>query len=374
MKYTRSPRYWMDGKSPAARASVIAGLALFLTGCGQSDTPEAEQVRPVKAVTAQTRAVSESVSLSGQIRAEEEINLAFRMDGQLVERRANVGNWVETGEVVARLDPKIAMNTERTAEADLSAARSALTQADRNEKTQRDNYNRGALPRPAYDQAVQQLQSAQAQVDAAQARLNSAHLQVGFTELRAEAAGTVIAKGAEPGEVVRAGQPIVQIARAGRKDALFMVPPRLMYMQGGSQSLPVEVSVTDNPNIRVTGFIREVGVQADPITRAIPVRITLPNAPDEMRIGATVTGGITLSSPAMMEIPSSALTESRGDPALWVVHPTTQEVQLRRVQVARYNPGSVIISSGLQNGEKVVTAGVQTLRPGQRVKLLDGSK
>ena len=246
------------------------------------------------------------------------------------------------------------MNTSRAAEADLAAAKAALAQVDR--------------------RAAQQLQSGQAQVDAAQARLNSAQLQLSFTELRTEVAGIIIAKGAEPGEVVRAGQPIVQIARLGKKEATFDVPSRLMFLQGVSQSPPIDVSISENPNIRVIGYIREIGVQADPVTRSIPVKVSLPNAPDEMRIGATVTGEITISSPAMMEIPSTALTESRGDPALWVVNPSTQEVSLRRIQVVRYNSGSFIVSSGLRDGEKVVTAGVQTLRPDQKVKLLDGSK
>jgi RND family efflux transporter MFP subunit len=351
----------------------VAGISFLLAACNQSDAPETEQIRPVKVVIAQTRAVSESVVLTGRIVAEEEVNLAFPMDGRLIDRRAMVGTIVEAGEIVARLDPQIAMNTAKAAEADLAAARAVFLQADRVEKREKENYNKGILPRAQYDQIVQQLQTAQAQVEAAQARYNSAQRQVSLTELRTEVAGIVLNKGADPGEVVRAGQVIVQIARLGKKEARFEVPTRLLFIEGVSQSPPIEVALTDNPRIRVTGYIRDIGVQADAVTRAVPVRVTLPDAPDEMRYGATVTGGISISTPAMMEIPSTALTESRGDPAVWVFNTSSEQVQLRPVRVARYNPGTVIISGGLRDGERVVVAGVQSLRPGQRVKLLNTS-
>jgi membrane fusion protein, multidrug efflux system len=352
---------------------LLAGLACCLAGCFESEPAPTEPIRPVRALTVQTRAVSQSISLTGHIMPEEVINLAFRLDGKLTERSLTSGAIVRTGELVARLDPQIQQNTARAAEADLSAARASLTQAERTESREKENYNKGVLPKAQYDQIVQQLQSARAQVDAAQARLNSAQQQVGYTELRSEVDGIVIAKGAEPGEVVRAGQPIVQIARGGKKDAVFDVPPRLLNTQGLAQSPPIEIALADNPSVRMTGFIRQIGVQTDAMTRTVPVRVALPNATDEMRFGATVNGSIVIPATALMEIPSSALTESKGEPAVWVVSPRGQ-VSLRSVRVARYNPGSVIISEGLDNGEKIVTAGVQSLRPGQTVMLLDPAK
>ena len=71
-----------------------------------------------------------------------------------------------------------------------------------------------------------------------------------------------------------------------------------------------------------------------------------------------------------MEIPASALTEANGRPAVWVVDPQSKTVSLREVDVLRHNPATVVISQGLEAGDLVVTAGVQTLRPGQKVQLL----
>jgi RND family efflux transporter MFP subunit len=346
----------------------IAGLGCCLGGCFDSDPVPAEQVRPVKALVVQTRTVGNSVTLTGHIAPEETINVSFRMDGKLTDRPVNTGDLVLAGQLVGRLDPQIQQNTARAAEADLAAARATLTQTEKNESRAK-----GVAPKAQYDQTVQQLQSARAQVDAAQARLSSAQQQVRYTELYTEVEGIVIAKGAEPGEVVRAGQPIIQIARRGKKDAVFDVPPRMMNIQNVSQKPPIDISLVDNPDIRTTGYVRDIGVLTDATTRTVPVRVSLPNAPDEMRLGATVTGALSIASPSFMEIPSSALTESRGEPAVWVVSPSNN-VSLRAVQVARYNPGSVIISGGLNNGETIVTAGVQSLRPGQAVKLLDTAR
>jgi len=89
-----------------------------------------------------------------------------------------------------------------------------------------------------------------------------------------------------------------------------------------------------------------------------------------MRLGATVTGTIQLGSAPVIEVPASALTEASGRPAVWVVDPTSQTVALRNIDVARYEPSSVVVSQGLEAGEIVVTAGVHALRPGQKVRLL----
>jgi membrane fusion protein, multidrug efflux system len=76
------------------------------------------------------------------------------------------------------------------------------------------------------------------------------------------------------------------------------------------------------------------------------------------------------SAPPGVEVPASVLTQASGRPAVWVVDPQSQTVSLRNVDVLRYDPANVIVSQGLETGEIVVTAGVQTLRPGQKVRLV----
>jgi len=215
--------------------------------------------------------------------------------------------------------------------------------------------------------ASQALQSAEAEVHSAQAQVNLNENKLAYTALFADARGAVTATGAEPGEVVRAGQMIVQLAREGGRDAVFDVPEQLI--RTGPRDPVVQIVLTNEPKVTATGRVQEVAPQADPTTRTFQVKVGIVDPPDTMRLGSTVTGSIKLSPPPGVEVPASALTEANGRPAVWVVDRQTQTVSLRPVNGLRYDPGKVGIAQGLQTGEIVVTAGVQTLRPGQKVRL-----
>jgi len=355
----------MSPKIPHAMLAV----AVMLAGCHESAPPPPE-ARPVRTVTVERRAGGEPVSLTGQIRAQDEVSLAFRIDGRVLERRLNIGDRVKAGQLVARLDPLIQQNGLRSAQANLSAAQGQLTQARNTFERQQALVIKGFTTRAQFDQAQQGLQTAQAQVDSAQAQLRNAQEQLSYTELYADADGTVTDKGAEPGEVVRAGQMIVKVARQGGRDAVFDVSAQLI--RTGPRDPVVQIVLTDDPKVKTTGRVREVAPQADPATRTFQVKVGLTKPPEAMRLGATVTGTIQLGSAAVIEVPASALTEASGRPAVWVVDPTSQTVSLRNIDVARYEPNTVVVSQGLEAGEIVVTAGVQALRPGQKVRLLGG--
>jgi RND family efflux transporter MFP subunit len=161
---------------------------------------------------------------------------------------------------------------------------------------------------------------------------------------------------------------IVQLARQGGRDAVFDVPEQLI--RTGPRDPLVEVALSNDPQATATGRVREVAPQADPATRTFQVKVGLINPPDTMRLGSTVIGRIRLVAAPGVELPASALTQSNGSPAVWVVDPKSLAVSLRAVKVAQYDPATVVISEGLETGELVVTAGVQTLHPGQLVRLL----
>ena len=163
---------------------------------------------------------------------------------------------------------------------------------------------------------------------------------------------------------------IVRVARQGGRDAVFDVTAQLI--RTAPRDPVVEVALPADPGVRTTGRVREVAPQADPETRTFEVKVGLTDPPEAMRLGATVTGRIRLTAPEAVEIPASALTEAKGQPAVWVVDPESRTVALRNIGVLRYDPASVVVSHGLESGEVVVTAGVQALHPGQRVRLLGG--
>jgi RND family efflux transporter MFP subunit len=346
-------------------------IAATVTGCDKP-APPTPQARPVRTVTVERGAEGETVSLTGHVRAKDQASVAFRLDGRMIERPVNVGDVLKAGQVVARLDPQIQQNALNSAQANLASVEAVLTQARLTFGRQQQLLKDGWTSPANFDEARQKLETIQAQVDAAQAQLRTAQDQLSYTVLSADAPGAVTAVGAEPGEVVRAGGMIVQVARQGGRDAVFDVPEQLI--RTGPRDPQVEIALTDDPQVKAAGRVREVAPQADSATRTFQVKVGITDPPEAMRLGSTVIGRIKLSAPPGVQVPASALTEANGRPAVWVVDPHSQTVTLRSVDVPRYDPASVVISQGLETGDLVVTAGVQTLRPGQKVQLLGAVK
>lgn len=344
-------------------------VAAAVSGCDKP-APPASQARPVRTVTVEQRAGGEIVSLTGQVRAKDQASLAFRLDGRMIERPVNVGDVVAAGQIVARLDPQIQQSALRSAQANLSSVEAQLNEARITFWRQQELLKDGWTSRANFDKAQHSFETLQAQVDAARAQVRIAEEQLSYTVLSADAPGAVTAMGAEPGEVVHAGGMVVQVARQGGRDAVFDVPEQLM--RTGPRDPAVEIALTNDPQVKATGRVREVSPQADPATRTFQVKVGITDPPEAMRLGATVTGRITLSAPPGVEIPASALTKTNDGPAVWIVDPHSQTVTLRSVHVLRYDPTTVVISQGLETGDFVVTAGAQTLRPAQKVQLAGG--
>jgi membrane fusion protein, multidrug efflux system len=340
----------------------------ILTGCNEEPETAPREIRPVRTVTVEKSESAVPVVLTGRIQALDEPSLGFRISGRMVERAINVGDRVQAGQLLARLEPHNELNALRSAKANLAAAQAKLTQVSNHFDRQQTLLSQGWTTRANFDQAKREMQTAEAQVESAEAQLEAAHDQVSFTELKADAEGVVTAVGAEPGEVVQAGQMIVRLARQGGRDAVFDVPAQVL--RSAPNDPLINVRLTDDATVSTTGRVREVAPQADPDTRTFQVKVGLTEPPEAMRLGATVTGTVQMDAVPVIEIPASALTKFNGDPAVWVVDPTTLTVATRNVDVLRFDPGTVTVSQGLDKGDVVVTAGVQALRPGQKVRLL----
>jgi membrane fusion protein, multidrug efflux system len=352
---------------------VLAGLtAILLAACQPEADTASPQVRPVRTVTVVKRDVGEMVSFTGRIQAENEARLAFRIPGRMIERPINVGDHVEPGQVVARLEPHDELNALRTAQAGVAAAQARLNETQNIYERQKTLLARDIASRAQFEQAEATLKTARAQLDTAEAQLKAAKDRVSYTELRVDAAGTVVATGAEAGEVVQAGQMIIRVARKDGRDAVFDVPAQLL--RSAPSNPVITVSLTDDAAVTATGRVREVSPQADPVTRTFEVKVGLTDPPAAMRLGSTVVGRMKLDTAPVIEIPATALTESDRGPAVWVVDPKDMTVSLRNVEVARNDPATVAIAEGLDSGEIVVTAGAQALHPGQKTRLLDASR
>jgi RND family efflux transporter MFP subunit len=349
-------------------ALPLLALAMALAACDDAAPPPPAEIRPVRFLTVESRTGGDLATLTGVIEAEQLVSLSFRIGGRVIERAVNAGDAVVAGQVVARLDPKDEENGLRAARAAVVAARGQLIEARNNYVRQRELLESGFTTRVRYDQAVQTLQTVQAQMDTAQAQMNIAENRLGFTVLVADASGTVTARGVEPGEVVQPGQMVIQVAREDGRDAVFDVPPVLKDQAPADPA--IDVFLTMDPSTRAVGRVREVSPRADPVTGTFRVRVGLDRPPPTMRLGTTVTGQVEIGGSAGIHVPASALNRSQGTPAVWVIDPATETVALRPVELGAFDAARALVVQGLEPGDLIVTAGVQALRPGQKVRLL----
>jgi RND family efflux transporter MFP subunit len=340
--------------------------AVLASACGRGGEEQAEEVRPVRVMTIESHAAGNSIALTGRLQAQTEVNESFRIDGRLVERKVDVGDRVRSGQVLARLDPMNEESNLQSARAQLGAAEARALEARFNFTRMRDLVADHAVSRALFEQAEAMSKVTQSQVASARALVDIAQNRLSYTNLAADAAGVVTARGAEPGEVVNAGRMIVQIAREGAVDAVFDVPARIKDIAPANPE--ITVAVTSDPNVTARGKVREVSPRADPVTGTFAIRVQLDNPPPAMRLGSTVTGYMALGAAPAIEIPASALIRPGGKPAVWVVDTKSGTVSLRQIALAGFDQERVQVSQGLEAGDVIVTAGAQVLRSGQKVR------
>lgn len=350
---------------------AVATLAL-LSACDRGNDELAPEVRPVRTVTIATNTADGTTSLTGTVQAENEINQSFRIDGRLIERNVSVGDAVRAGQLVARLDSQNEETSLQSARAQLAAAQARLVEANNNFDRMRNLVAANAVSRAQFDQAEANRTAAASQMESARSQVALAENRLGYTRLASSVAGVVTVHGAEPGEVVGAGRMIVQIAREGARDAVFDVPARMK--DSASRDSEITIVLTSDPKVTATGRVREVSPRADPVTGTFRVRVGLDNPPPAMRLGSTVTGRVQVGEVTGIEIPASAVFRSDRQSAVWVVDPKAGAVAIRNVEVRASDPTRVRVASGLKPGDVVVTAGVQALRPGQKVRVLEAAR
>jgi len=345
-------------------------LLAALVACHKEEKAASHAIRPVRTVAVELQEGGEKVSLTGEIQPRYQADLGFRVNGKILERPVDVGTQVKKDDLLARLDPQQYKQDLEVAKSEIAVAEAELNRSQAQEYRQRELLKNGHTTQVAYDQALKTFKTAQARLDAARARQVQASENLGYTELKADNDGVITAIGADPGQVVSAGQMVVRLAQPGEREALFNIA------EGAFKKRPTDPTVTvhlvSNPEIETAGKVRYISPQADPATRTYTVRVSLPDAPPQMRLGANVVGTVTLDQGQTVSIPGSALFQKDGKPAVWLVE-KDKTVQLKPITVQRYQGDSVVVGDGLAQGDVVVTAGVQKLLPGQKVALMDAS-
>ena len=360
-----------------SRASLSIGIFIglatlaILPGCKDADVEKTE-IRPVRTMIVDPKPIDDDREAVGEIKPRYESDLGFRVSGKVLSRTVDIGDRVKSGSVLARLDEQDFQNKLRSAEADVASAQAVLTEAQGTEDRQTQLLAKAVTTQANLDAAVKNRRAAEAQLESAKASLNLAQDQLKYAVLNADFDGIVTAVGAENGQVVNAGQMIVRLAKPNDVDAVFNISESAFRGRPTGDKVQIVVNLLSNPEVETFGVLREISPVADPKTRTFQVKVTLDNPPAAIRFGSSVRGHLRETTAPVVVLPGSALSDKGGKPAVWVFDQANSEVKLTPISVSRFEKDRIIVGEGLTKGQIVVTAGVNRLREGQKVRLVDG--
>ncbi|MGF1548265.1 MAG: efflux RND transporter periplasmic adaptor subunit [Thiotrichales bacterium] len=348
---------------------LILGGVLLLAGCEQPQPSKLETPPPVQIQIAQRERVAEHFSLPGEIRARQEVPLAFRVAGKIVSREVDVGQTIVPGQILLRLDPADYRLAVQAQEAIVAASESEVRLARTEDERVRELRGRNLLAQSDADKSRTALEASQARLAAAKAQLAQQRHQTGYATLTAETAGVITAVSAEEGQVVSAGQQVLRIAQAGAREVLVHVPERRLH--AFTQAAALRIQTPLEPATIWPGQLRELAQQADPATRSFAARISLPSQSDAWPLGGSAEIEVALPERDVWLLPLTALHTQRDVPAIWVMHPETHRVTRIEVATAGRYGERVMVNDGLRGGEHIVSAGGHRLHEGQQVLPLD---
>lgn len=348
-------------------------LALLAAGCNSSD-PVTTAARPVVVEPPQPLVgAADGEALPGSIHAGVEANLSFRIAGKIAERPVDMGAYVKPGTVLAVLDPMDASLNLDAARAAVAAAEADLALARAEQARYRDLRERSFIGQSQLDIRVNTTLLARAKLEQAQAQYNLASNQSRYTRLTADSAGVITEIMAEPGTVVSAGQPIVRFAADGEREVHVTVAEGKLEMLRGARS--IEVELYSNPDKHYRGRVRDINPQADRATRTHLARVTIEDADEHVRLGATATVMLRATNDArIFRLPAAALGAIERDrPAVWRVIDGAEgeTVEAVPVKVLRYLDGSVAVAGPLRADDRLVSAGVHLLTDGMAVQAVE---
>ncbi|WMW79152.1 efflux RND transporter periplasmic adaptor subunit [Undibacterium cyanobacteriorum] len=363
------------GQFPKARRGAIAaGLlnmmlvssVLGLVAC-KKPAEKTDDIRPVRVVTAALESSELQTEFPGEVRARIESRLGFRVPGKIISRKVDVGTMVKKGQVLMQLDSQDLLLGQASAKAALSAAESNRDLAKAEFKRYQELREKNFVAQAVLDAKETTYKAAQASYEQAKAGFSNQSNQTSYSSLVSDVDGVVTGIDAEIGQVVAAGTPVVRVAKEGEMDVVVGIPEdRINAIR---QMKDVSVRMWANKTEVIAAKLRELSPIADPVTRTFTAKLALPANQKDVKLGMTATASFGMKNPnALVKLPLTALFHDKTATSVWVVE--NGAVRLQSVNVASTIGEDVLIASGVTPGQQVVTAGVNLLKPGQKVSIL----
>ncbi len=335
---------------------VIIAAAFAFTGCKTSGGEEqhAETVKYVKVETVDGSTTQNKMTLNGKIKENSLTSLSFRVGGPLFKLNVKQGDFVHAGQVIAQID-------KRDYELQLQSTEARFVQAEAEYNRYKTLVEQEKIPENTYERVESGYLMAKTAYENAQNQLND-------TELRAPFSGYVFEKFTENHQTVGPGQAIVSIIDNSKLEAVFSVSESHLQRVNSERESLLTIANAGVQNLPVK--LLSVGEKAQK-DGLYEVKFSFQNS-DDMKVAPGMTAEITLlcnTQDDQLLVASSALFHEKNNNYVWVYNASTNKVDKREVEIAiNGSQGHAIITSGLKQGEQVVTAGVHYLIDGQIVK------
>ncbi len=361
------------------KSFLLIVVVIFLVSCGDDSSELAEPVRGLRVFTVENSAQFVQRRYPSVVQPHDETRLAFEVDGQLQEVSLDEGQKVQSGDVLLRLDPSTFQLHVQAAEAELAQAAAAARNASANFERQSVLWGKRVIPRSAFDDAATAMDTARAMREQAKKRLEIAQYNLLKTEIKAPFQGTVAKVDATSYATISSGQYMLTIYADNAFEASFTVPSSVISKLTVGQ--PVKVLIADIPSKAIAGHIAELGSRAGEVS-AFPVVVVFDDALADLKSGMSAEVKINIALEQHGDgflIPMTCFSfntvkqlspDSTGVP-VFVYDSDTGTVHERKVDVLGVRGNRVIVSSGLEAGDMVASAGVSYLRNGQPVLLLE---
>lgn len=353
-------------KTSLTAAGALA-VAVMLCACSP-DQPAVQAPRPVRTAEISYDNARDISRYVGTVQSRHEVDQAFRVGGKVAQRKVEVGQFVREGDILAVLDDADYRLAEEASRQQWTVAVEQTRQADSDRQRLTALKADGSVSAADNERAQTNAQTAHATAEAEARKLELARNRLKYTMLRASRSGVVTAVRFEAGQVVAEGQPVVSVANPDESEIVIDVPE---YQLSVFKDAQFKAALASAPNETFDVTLRELSPQAAAQTRTYRARLKPMQA---LPLGATATvmAERVMTSVSVAAVPATALTQSGGQPALWVVTPAGKDpvgiVELERVAVWGYRNDEVLVS-GPQAGVLVVTAGVQKMASGLKVAL-----
>jgi len=347
--------------------AVVA--ALVLAACSAPPAPQ-ESIRPVQLTQVVVGNTGEAAVFAGEVKPRHEADLGFRIGGKVTARMVDVGAHVRKGQPLARLDPADTGLQAEAAKAQVTATETEYRFAQAEYQRYQNLYREKFISASALDAKRSVQDSNRAKYEQALANLAVASNQASYATLVANEDGVVTAVGSEPGQVVTAGQPVVRIAREDEREVAISVPESRVGEIKGAGALVVMLWA--QPGKQYRAHVREVAPAVDAMTRTFAVRVSIEDADPSLSWGMTANVAVLGAGDGQSALlPLTSIYHRDGAPAVWRFDAATGRVSLTPVSIAQYREDGVVVTSGVANGDWIVSAGVHKLIPGEVVRPYD---